>query len=243
MRGGSFMKETKNKKTNLKKTLGSILALVLVAVVSVVGTLAYLQTKTRPVQNTFTGSGDISLKVEETEWDKSGKTLAESYTPGLTIPKDPLLTNDTGKDYSEWVAIRVDYYKDGVSTSYDNFAKSDENDTSTTKVIEPITFNTADWINVTDEVTETDAKYQVYVYKTKLDNGASTNKLFEEVKINNNLEKGTDDKYPTFDIYISGAAIKVESSHSSISSLSDTDAEVSNIKAALIKELEGITIS
>lgn len=245
------MEERKDKKRSVKKVLGGILALVLVAVISIAGTLAYLTTKTGPKKNAFTGSDDIALEVQEPNWteddsddmDTDGETLAKAYTPGLTIPKDPLLKNTTAQSFSEWVAIRVDYYKGSVPTSYTDFAKQSGEESNTTKLIESIAFKTTDWI----EVSPSGATYQVYVYKSPLASGTTTSKLFEEVKINNNLAKDGS-TYPAFNIYISGAAIKVEASHSSITeldatSMAATGNEQKNIKDTLLSELSNVTIA
>lgn len=277
------MEETKKKekKGSFIKKLKSLLALVLVVVVSVLGTLAYLQNKTDPVQNTFTGSDDIDLKVIEPNWEenpgwedqdddgdidnddkvddefvdkvdpddkyntnttKEGENLAKSYTPGLVIPKDPQLENTTGKDYSEWVAIRVDYYIDKTPTKYADFAKNSTN-TIDKEVIEEIDFNlgvdeitrTGDdedggyWIKI--DPTDADATYELYVYSVPLANGKVTEPLFEQIQINSKIKKRTyitcEDnpdtdgineeetavKYPSVNIFITGGAIKVEAIH------------------------------
>lgn len=98
------------KKTDVKKTLRNLVALVLVAVISIVGTLAYLQQKTGPVKNTFTGSDDITLKVIEPNWEKNPGKSDETE-------KDE---DDNDKTDSEGNVI----YKDKVD-SYDPFNKND----------------------------------------------------------------------------------------------------------------------
>lgn len=229
-----------NKKKKVLKYFGAFFALIMVAVVSVTGTLAYLSKKTVAEKNTFTGSGDIGLEVVEEQWDATGEAKASQYTPGLEIPKDPALQNTTGTDYSEWVAIRVDYYQGtpAVAVSYANFAKQDGEEANTTKVIEGISFNDTDWYDITPD----GATYQVFAYNSKLGNGVKTSTLFDNVQINTKLEKGVG--YPQFDIYISGAAIKVEDAHGGITNLKTSieanDTEAKNIKTALLELLASV---
>ena len=82
------MEETKKKKdkTSIKKMLGGFLALVLVAVVSIVGTLAYLgRTTGNTLENTFTGSSDITVTLTEPNWKAAGggEEKAQHNSPGL----------------------------------------------------------------------------------------------------------------------------------------------------------------
>lgn len=89
-----------------KKTLGIIVAMALVAVISVAGTLAYLTKTSGPVTNTFVAEGltadDDSFKVQESEavpGENAGEytlntempVIANEYkvVPGKEIPKDP----------------------------------------------------------------------------------------------------------------------------------------------------------
>lgn len=74
-----------------KKTLALVLALTLVVVGVVSGTLAWLTAKSNVVTNTFTTS-DIKVKLEE--------TTGENYKmiPGYTISKDPKATVLAGSE-------------------------------------------------------------------------------------------------------------------------------------------------
>ena len=84
----------------MKKTLTMVLALVLVAAISVGATLAYL-TSTDKVVNTFT-VGNVAITLDEAKVDANGKALtgeaaervkANSYKlmPGHTYTKDPIV--------------------------------------------------------------------------------------------------------------------------------------------------------
>lgn len=69
---------------NKKKTIGIIMAVVLLIAASVLGTLAWLTDKTDSITNTFT-VGNIDIDLDET---------TEDYliVPGVDIEKDPLIT-------------------------------------------------------------------------------------------------------------------------------------------------------
>lgn len=110
------------KKGKLKKTILHLSSIVLVAVVAVLITLAYLGTNSNKEVNTFLGSDGIQLELKEEEWTKkttpgpnvtegpSEKERAEDYTPGQEYKKNPNLTNtSSNKDYEEWVAIKVHF--------------------------------------------------------------------------------------------------------------------------------------
>ena len=83
----------------MKKTLTVILALVLVVVMSVAGTVAYL-TSSDTVTNTFT-VGNVQIKLDEAKANADGtlvagadRVKANSYKliPGHTYNKDPMVT-------------------------------------------------------------------------------------------------------------------------------------------------------
>lgn len=102
----------------------------LVAVIAVIGTLAYLGANSEKKENTFIGSEGISLNLEEKEWEKktdgvSEEDRAQNYTPGVTYQKDPVLKNTTTDAATEeWVAIKV---------SFELGTKSEEADETTGK--------------------------------------------------------------------------------------------------------------
>lgn len=111
-----------SKKGNPKKTILYLSSVVLVAVVAVLATLAYLGTNSNKEENTFLGSDGIQLEVNEDKWKNTpaptpGQTSgpseeerAKDYTPGQTYNKDPKLINtSTNENYEEWVAIKVHF--------------------------------------------------------------------------------------------------------------------------------------
>ncbi len=89
-----------------RKSLLAVLALCLVALVAVGGTIAYLTANTDPVVNTFTPS-TISVKLTETDAD-GNEVIANTYKviPGYTVTKDPKVTivND---DVDAYLFVKV----------------------------------------------------------------------------------------------------------------------------------------
>ncbi len=82
----------------LKKPLLSVLGLTLVAVLTVAGTLAYLQDESEEVVNTFKANG-VTVTLTET----TGETY--DIIPGTTVPKDPTVTVDNTLDAFVFVEI------------------------------------------------------------------------------------------------------------------------------------------
>lgn len=145
-------KEKQKKKTK-KKYIRNALALVLVAVISIAGTLAYLSKKTDTKTNTFTGSGGLEVILEEPKWDEDN---AKDYTPDKIILKNPQLCNgskwtdkdnddviDTDTDeithstqYDEYMAMRIDFQDENKALiTYANLMN----------VIDAIAFDTTNW--------------------------------------------------------------------------------------------------
>lgn len=173
--------DTPKKKYKIKKILKNLLALVLVAVISVAGTWAYLNKKSERIPNTFVGSNGLDLLLKEEKYDKQ-KT--KKYSPGLAYDKDPVLyniTNDGNTVYYEWVAIRLDYIINvntnstglapGVVSRQAIMGLTDPNN----GIIESIDFDidntTGNWVRLDLGANVT---YEIYVYKYPLINSTKT---------------------------------------------------------------------
>ena len=91
-----------------KKGLAMVLALVLLAVCAVSGTLAWLTAKSDTVVNTFTTS-DIKVELKET----TGKEY--KMIPGYTIGKDPKATVLAGSEEC-YLFVKLD-----KSTNFDDY--------------------------------------------------------------------------------------------------------------------------
>lgn len=151
------------------KVKGIILGLtlaILVAVISIGGTFAYLTSKDSK-QNTFT-IGNVTVSLIEENWDRE---VAENgnlnIAPGVTIPKDPKVVN-TGKNPC-YVRVRalIPKGKVGDQTNVDIF---DVNGT-----------NTTDWTY----------KNGYYYYNHVLEVGRTTNSpIFESVTLKSGIKEG-----------------------------------------------------
>lgn len=95
-----------------KKSLALVLALAMIVVCVVGGTLAWLTDKTDPVTNTFT-YGDINIKLDESE------NLDLKMVPGYTITKDPKVTVKAGSEKC-YLFVKVE-----KSANFDSFMTYD----------------------------------------------------------------------------------------------------------------------
>lgn len=85
-----------------KGLVSMVVSLMLVAVVMVGATLAYLTSTTDKVTNTFT-IGNVNIKLEEPKWNPDD---AENLEPGAEVAKDPTVTNTGAND--AYIAMSVD---------------------------------------------------------------------------------------------------------------------------------------
>lgn len=98
-----------------KKSLALVLALAMIVVCVVGGTLAWLTDKTPDVKNTFTTS-DVSITLVET---KGGNNKEFKMIPGYTIDKDPKVTVLAGSEKC-YLFVKVD-----KSENFDTFMTYD----------------------------------------------------------------------------------------------------------------------
>lgn len=106
--------QKKAKRKNVRKWVRNGVALGLVAVLSIAGTLAYLQKKTDDKVNTFTGSTGLKLMLTENQWDPDNDkdeddddpyANARKYIPGNTYAKNPQLIN---QETATWSDVQTD---------------------------------------------------------------------------------------------------------------------------------------
>ena len=182
-----------------KKVLLGILALVLVAAISVGGTLAWMTDTTGVVQNTFTsGKVDIDLKEHElikdgvgafTKVDTSKETVSnEGYKliPGREAQKDPFVKVLTG---SEDCFIYIEVVEENNTLEEGKEGKI-------------VQWEAAQgWTLLTGKTGKNDGA--VYYYNTKQAAGATVKFLAnDKVTINPNFEKLADEtKAPVLKFY------------------------------------------
>lgn len=247
------LNSSKDKKVEWKKNLKIVIAMLLVAALSVGGTLAYLSRETSELENVFTGSKGISLTLTEPEFDDEEKGKANSYTPDMTILKDPTVTNtSTETGYKEWVAMRVDYTFAGSACNKEQiddivtFQYKDENGDFQDGL-------NPNWIKVT---TTTDGlaatNYDIYVYNAMLDDNGGKATLFDRVithdqttlETNQIFDSAVDvNKYKDFKITVCAAAIKNDTTLGGISSIENTQLKELNIGSISTESSLAITDS
>ena len=133
---------------NAKKIVTAGLALVMVAGISVAGTLAYLTAQTTEKINTFT-VGDISIELTEPDW--TAGTGSEKILPGDEVPKDPTVT------------VKANSEACYVYVAIDNGLKLDDGTLAGT-----LNIDSANW-----NVVKTSGDTTVYRYKEVVDTGAA----------------------------------------------------------------------
>lgn len=184
-----------------KKLRNTLIAVGLITVVGISGTLAYLSQVTNTKENTFTMGKGITGETEEPNWkEESGK----DYTPGKVIAKDPLIRNTSDESTDPaYVAASIKYQvKDGdgnwVDTTYEELDKFINIKTIATA--DPLSysdgFNAADW-KLTDNNT------RAYYTKEKLAAQTATSSIFDVVEIDRlaltpeQVASASDDTKPT----------------------------------------------
>lgn len=206
-----------------------ITALAVVAALGIGGTLAYLHQVTETATNVFASDKSINLELREPDWDgyefgeegfqygagvdeadkdnmDLGFNLAQRYTPGTDIPKDPQVKN-TSKDEPIYTALKVQYFKVDGSTetqvTYEDFKTAYLKETE-------IVFNKDAWVKI-DDGTGMD---QIYMYGSGEGaaelavNGITTPALFGEVPLSLDLEADEDGLLPKFNIKVTAYAIQ-----------------------------------
>jgi predicted ribosomally synthesized peptide with SipW-like signal peptide len=196
---------------NKKKVL--IAAFVLALVLSIGGVLAYFsdsETKT----NTFT-VGKVRIELNETAWDTTGHTAAESVLPNQMIDKDPTIHN-TG-DNAAYVFIKVSIPKANVTIEAQDGSNGT---TSSQQLFTLINSSNAAGINsgwelVSSDTTGANVNEYIYSYSsggtmTPLLKGATTtNPLFSKIQFVN-AQEGWNIEGNNYNVVVTGYAIQTE---------------------------------
>lgn len=114
----------------MKKTIAIVALVVLVAVASVLGTMAYL-TSTAKVENTFT-MGDVKIKLDETNVkDPKGERVTKNdyeVYPGAVVTKDPIVHNVGANGAYIRATVNVSNWMNLVAAYYPDFNETFPND-------------------------------------------------------------------------------------------------------------------
>lgn len=185
----------KKKWKMLRRCLAGILGIGMVVGITVAGTLAYLYTLSEEKVNTFTGTNDIALFLDEPKYNLENgavkwteKLDPRQYIPGEVYEKDPTLYNVTGAqklkvdgatdEFSEiWVAMRVDYTIAGTQVTHLQLTTDDTSSGHDGKggLIEPIVFDAGsdkNWVKIETgmgaDLTGLPTGAEIYVYRYPL---------------------------------------------------------------------------
>lgn len=169
---------TRAKKRNV------IVALALVALLAIGGTLAYLTAVTNSKENTFTMGKGITGTTEEPKWEDTGKKDAENFTPGKVIAKDPQIKNTSDATTDPvYVAATLTYQVSDGKGGWTDTTYAELDKFINIKHASPLVdgFNTANW---TMDKDNTIAYYKGNgTNEGKLAPDTSTESIFDAVEI------------------------------------------------------------
>ena len=175
-----------------KKTLTIILAMVMVAALSVAATLAYLTSTTGPVTNTFT-VGNVKITLDEAKVTELGVKDGESRVtensyklyPSHQYVKDPTVHVDAASDDC-WLFVKV----------VDELAAIED----ATTIADQLTAN---------EWTPVEGQTGVYAYKAIVSKGANI-PVFESFKIKTDVDNDTLATYAGKTITVTAYAVQAD---------------------------------
>lgn len=171
-------------RTNSRKKTTVILSSILVVVIAIGLTLAFLATKTDEVSNVFTFAENIRARIDEPNWNKDD---AKNLIPGYEVKKDPMITNLSGNGVDEYAAIKVTF-TDGTGT------KLSDGDTLKLLNMLDITWNNS-WTLKSGTLTTAAGKVtaataeQIYVHNNVLTPGAVSDPVFSSVTIKGDISE------------------------------------------------------
>lgn len=203
-------------KQKIKSALFAALTLGLVAATAVAYTWAFdaPETTMGSKENTFT-SGSIKTQLTERAWNNSkadddtgadydtavlGETKAKNYVEGQAIPKNPKMTNNSNYSISEYVAIRASFYIK-VGANYYFYTKSEFEGAIAELYADKHSPKTP--LDGTDDEKElgtgwTAGANNMFYYNTALAKGASSERLFDSVKVKSFEKSGNDYNIPVY---------------------------------------------
>ena len=195
-----------------------LLAICIVALLAVDGTIAYPQDITDPLANHFVATADgLKAQLSEPAWQTDAGI---NLVPGSSIAKDPCITN-TG-EIDEWAAIKVTFCY-GPEAGANAGKPLLEADLAKVLAAVTIDWNMTDWSRFDDSLTGDtsldSAISQTFYYKTPVKAAATsppttpdtTIPLFSKVTINASNTQAQMVELKTmggFQIYIEGSVVQ-----------------------------------
>lgn len=145
-----------------KKVFAIVLCIAMLTIAIAGGTLAYF-TDEDAKTNTFT-VGNVSIVLNEPNWDTTGAAEAQNVYPGEVLEKDPTVTNDGSNPC--FVRIKIE----GLDQYVEKYGKDGE-----------IIYRTDDADNVLG--TDWEKRGDYFYYTKVLQPGATTDALFDQIVI------------------------------------------------------------
>lgn len=176
---------------NRKKRSTAILAAILVLVIAIGATLAYLAAVTEEYENAFSFAQNIRGGLSEPNWDP--ETSGKDIVPGMEMRKDPMITNLSDNGIDEFVAIRVNF-TDGKGKPLSDDDNEDDYVGRLLALLD-IDWNTTDW-DLADNAMK-DCAEQVWVYNKPVAPGETTNPLFSTVTVKSEIDGMTQEEWDT----------------------------------------------
>lgn len=183
--------------TGKRKGLIAFLSIALVAVMTAGFTFAYLTGNAGETTNVFTFSDNIRGQLDEPNWDPD---QGSKVLPGMTLRKDPMITNTSDNGVSEYAAIMVTF-QPGDGASYASGTVLTDEDTAKLLSLIDVDWNqdawtligaygdSNTWTAVADgnETTVKAMNNQVWVYKNAIAPGEVTTPLFNSITIHSDM--------------------------------------------------------
>lgn len=205
-----------------RKVMLATCSAILIAVLSIGGTMAYFTDETTPIENIITMDSHIHGKLEEPNYDEQ---TASSYVPGTVVYKDPQLINSQ-QSIEAWVAVKVSIKTEDKSISYEDFST----DYATIKYEGVEGFNTSDY-----ELIGMDGKDRIYAYTKIVKPGETTAPIFDSVQINTGIKS-------VYNSFTSGKKVYEEVSKSEYEA-STSEKKIQDGKYYILTELTSDTYS
>lgn len=155
-----------------RSILITAISLVLVAALSIGGTMAYFTATSGPKNNVFT-VGNISIELNEPAWDApGGSDIATNMAPGTIAKKNPSIKNTslTNPCYARFLITGLIVDDEGILAGTGGYS--------------------IDGLNPTDWAFEASGSNVYAYYKHILPANTSTSVLFNGIKMNGNVVQG-----------------------------------------------------
>lgn len=177
------------KTTTNKKRSTAVLSIILVAVIILGATLAYLFSKTDPVENVFTFADNIKAELDEPNWDPDE---ALNLTPDKTLLKDPQITNTSENGIVEYAAIKLTWL-DGAGNLIDDEELRDLDGNEDTangmkdmdRLLSLIDIEWSSNWSIKDGTAKSNE--QVHVYNKELPQGVTSDPIFYSITIKRDI--------------------------------------------------------